>query len=342
MQSIENTQKTESGFVRIPREIDETFAKAVLIQDRPGEYALLFAGDAWRRIVEEAEKRAAAANLSAAESERAWVHTVNMRGWGDKAEITVLEGFIRDQGLMAELAGYAQKAAASEPSVSGEAPVSDELRTMLQAAGYELAYSDYKRPYWELDDEASVDFESEDDVWLDAWKHAQELVIKQRKLLLDDIWYAMPLEARIAVVAESMVKPNEQVEKLKLALLTQMGYTVQEDSDQPGLWVWRNGNEGCDMSLESKSKAVQAAWIAAEEPAEQLTLRAAELAFLDYDFGENQDVVDFDGWEWTKGDSILKRTVFLEDSNKSGETSQRVTFVVEVVRGKVVNMSVNR
>lgn len=44
------------------------------------------------------------------------------------------------------------------------------------------------------------------------------------------------------------------------ALLESFGYVILEDSDQPGLWVWTNGEDGCDSSLNSKEDAIEEAW----------------------------------------------------------------------------------
>lgn len=48
----------------------------------------------------------------------------------------------------------------------------------LQAAGYTLCTSDFKRPYWERGDEASEDFDTEEQAWMDAWRHAKARFVK--------------------------------------------------------------------------------------------------------------------------------------------------------------------
>lgn len=52
--------------------------------------------------------------------------------------------------------------------------------------------------------------------------------------------------------------------------LTDIGYTIQEDSDQPGLWVWMAPTDGCDSSFSSRAEAVRAAWTDASEQAMRL------------------------------------------------------------------------
>lgn len=48
-------------------------------------------------------------------------------------------------------------------------------------------------------------------------------------------------------------------------VLTDAGYTISPDSDQPGLWVWYAPTDGCESSFESQKAAVQAAWTDAVE-----------------------------------------------------------------------------
>lgn len=55
---------------------------------------------------------------------------------------------------------------------------SSDLIPQLKAAGYALCYSDFKRPYWERDSEASEDFDTEAQAWIDAWHHAKSHFVK--------------------------------------------------------------------------------------------------------------------------------------------------------------------
>lgn len=47
------------------------------------------------------------------------------------------------------------------------------------------------------------------------------------------------------------------------ALLESFGYAILEDGDQPGLWIWTNGSDDCDSSLNSKEDAIEDAWSSA-------------------------------------------------------------------------------
>lgn len=59
--------------------------------------------------------------------------------------------------------------------------------------------------------------------------------------------------------------PEHNVLAARVAHLNKLGYEVHPDSDQPSLWVWRHGNEGCDMSLESPDAAYEDAWAHASQ-----------------------------------------------------------------------------
>lgn len=46
----------------------------------------------------------------------------------------------------------------------------------------------------------------------------------------------------------------------KVEVLTNLGYDIDEDSDQPGLWIWTSPSDGCDISYASAQEAADAAW----------------------------------------------------------------------------------
>lgn len=54
---------------------------------------------------------------------------------------------------------------------------------------------------------------------------------------------------------------EHSVETAKALLLEKLGYSFTPDVDQPGLWVWRNGNEGCDSSFSSLDAALDDVWM---------------------------------------------------------------------------------
>jgi hypothetical protein len=67
---------------------------------------------------------------------------------------------------------------------------------------------------------------------------------------------------------------------------------------------------------------------------------AADAAFEAYDFGEDVTVAAHNGWYWTTGDSVMTKDVFLEDNDKPEAPSRHVRFVVNVVAGRVTDISV--
>lgn len=72
----------------------------------------------------------------------------------------------------------ALSASAQRDIVSGylqTAGWSPDIIPQLKAAGYSLSYSEvYKRPFWECEYQASEDFDTEEQAWMDAWRHAKE------------------------------------------------------------------------------------------------------------------------------------------------------------------------
>lgn len=46
----------------------------------------------------------------------------------------------------------------------------------------------------------------------------------------------------------------------KVEVLTNLGYDIDEDGDQPGLWIWTSPSDGCDISYASAQEAADAAW----------------------------------------------------------------------------------
>ncbi len=46
-----------------------------------------------------------------------------------------------------------------------------------------------------------------------------------------------------------------EIDEQSRELARTVGYEVSEDPDQPGMFVWRNGNEGCDQSFPNEGRA---------------------------------------------------------------------------------------
>lgn len=46
----------------------------------------------------------------------------------------------------------------------------------------------------------------------------------------------------------------------KLEVLENLGYDIDGDSDQPGMWIWTAPTNGCEISYASAEEALDAAW----------------------------------------------------------------------------------
>lgn len=137
----------------IPRLPDDAFINAILVDEGPhSESDIALAFDAWQLIVAEAAKRAGTEPVTAeteAAAERAWVNVVNAAQWSDLEEVLHLEGFIRNAGLMGELAKYAQKVAAEEgvsvpPLPPVDTPMSRAREEARQRQLVEDAFMDHE------------------------------------------------------------------------------------------------------------------------------------------------------------------------------------------------------
>ena len=78
-----------------------------------------------------------------------------------------------------------------------------------------------------------------------------------------------------------------------------------------------------------------------EKPMSSPAMRdLADQAFEHYDFGDDVTVADHEGWESCTGDTVLSKTVFLEELNAPEKPSRKVTFRVNVENGAVTDVSV--
>ena len=265
----------------IPPVLDEEFAKAIAVVHTLDRDDWDFANEAWTLLIAEAAKRAGVPPVTP-ESERAaeldWTNVVNRMGWNDRSEVLHLEGFIREKGLMGELAKYAETVATEEQSFGDdEDGPSEAVIAALEAVGYELAQSDFIRPYWTFGDDASTDFETDEDAWADAWENAQN---RTAELSRTDAatWSGLEEGMRISLVVTHLGK-----------------------------------------SLADRNRGL------------------ADEAFEAYDFGEFLTVEASNGWEWTHGDTLATRSVFLKDRRTPDVDTVLHRFIVEMKNGAVVD-----
>lgn len=240
-----------------------------------------------------------------------WNSIVTRQGWNEESQLIHALGFIGDQGLMADFVAYAEKAADEENGFD-EKLDSDDVVEALTAMGYSLATSEFGKPYWELEDEASVDFDDDSAAWADAWEDAQHRVTEKLGMSRT-VWDAMTLEARLAVVRAQASESSEDDEHC-----SECGKALDLDG-----WDGRCGD--CADRAENQS-------------VERTARKVADDAYEGYDFGAA--VVGDSGWETSTGWTTWARTVFLEDTDPAAP-SVRARFTVEIVDGKVENITVS-
>lgn len=255
-------------FVGIPVDIDEEFAKALLVQHYLEEDDFNHAYEAWGFIVEEAKKRGfmlaepeehSAADVSQAHTD--WASIVRKQGWNDEAQLIHTMGFIADRGLMLDFVAYAQKAADEENAT--DAGVSDSELTipaagkghLLEELGYTVKKSDFNGYFWENQEEASEDFSNPAQAWAAAWEHAVTTAI-----LMTGISRELFNLKDLTSQAVFLRKNSFKIHQAHLAILKNCGFSFKEDSDQPGHFVWTFRDEGCDISFDSMEGIVQDAW----------------------------------------------------------------------------------
>jgi hypothetical protein len=265
----------------IPPVLDEDFAKAVAVAHTLDKDDWDFANEAWRLIVAEAAKRAGLPPVTA-ESERAaelaWVNVVNRMGWHDRSEILHLEGFIREKGLMGELAKYVETVGAEEQSFGAEGSddtPSEAVIAELKALGYRIIISDVTRPYWEFGDDASTDFETEAEAWADAWENAQSRTVELSNTDATT-WSGIEEHLRIGLVIKHL--GETEVDRLR---------------------------------------------------------KIADQAFEDFNFGDELEVAESSGWEWSYGNTVATRAVFMKDRRTPDADTERYQFMVEIIDGQV-------
>lgn len=231
----------------IPYDLDEEFAKAVMVQHTVDEDDMTYAFEAWEHIVAEAAKRLGVEPVTH-ESERAaqlaWNNVVNRMGWDDRSEILRLESFIQSKGLMGELAKYAETVAKEEESFGPDTDYgpSEAVIGTLEELGYEVTISDLKRPYWALDEEASTDFETKEDAWRDAWANAQT---RARDHCGIDVarWAAMDEATRLSLVITHLGKAHvDRLRTLADAAFEQHDFGDSLSVEGMSGWEWTDGD----------------------------------------------------------------------------------------------------
>lgn len=141
-----------------------------------------------------------------------WGCFIERQGWNEESQLIHALGFIGDQGLMVDFVGYAEKAAAEESAFESHEDASEEVLAVLKEVGYEVKPSDFKQPYWEFDGEGSVDFDTVDEAWHDAWLDAQARVVSETGISRE-AWNAKPLAERLSWVQKSLSTCEEDTQR---------------------------------------------------------------------------------------------------------------------------------
>jgi hypothetical protein len=68
---------------------------------------------------------------------------------------------------------------------------------------------------------------------------------------------------------KAFARPSDPLEGDPRLFLEDLGYDIDTDSDQPGLWIWTAPSDGCDSSYPSAQEALDGAWNDASEQARQ-------------------------------------------------------------------------
>lgn len=332
----------------IPRVLDEEYAKAVLVQSAVDSDAdWTYASEAWDLIVEEACKRAGATPCtpeSEAIAERAWSDVSNRQAWNKDSEILLLEGFIRDNALMGELAKYAEQQAVLE---SDDAPGSTEpcSRTgslfkfdEAKQAGYTVHGPDTPvTGTWAfcIDGDYTEGFASEAAAWdgacSDLLSPKSAPIIRATVPTETDqlgmLLAARDLEAKYGYEHPFYLREDWQVSvglgDTKLGYWDWVQHTFESNEGADGHCSCGTplAGEGCDGKCSSCADPVSG---------DDKGISIADAIYQGFDFG--QTVGDASGWEWTSGQNVYRRSVFLE--NDDDQATTRITFTVTVTGNK--------
>lgn len=267
----------------LPRLPDDKLIDALLVSYGPhmDEVEVSFAFEQWCLLMDELAKRASVEPItceSESEAERSWTDIVNRLRMDDREEILHLEGFIRQVGLMGELAKYGARVEAEQTGNTSGAqaleatyPVShrtapkvvavsaadnEALIAFLQRIGYEVKESELHRPFWECEgvEVGSDDFETEAEAWDDAYVNALETAAKALNTSVEMLM-AMPDSERLR--AMERFNPNTLAKMLELLQRSKFEFKVGKKKTVQ----WRFVHDVFSSSLApSFERAIAEAW----------------------------------------------------------------------------------
>ncbi|KWU26341.1 hypothetical protein [Burkholderia cenocepacia] len=222
--------------------------------------------------------------------------------------IAAMLGF-RNQHAMRVALKSGDRMSSTEPSA-----LSDEDRARLVQFGYAVKQSDLHRPYWEWGDHASEDFDTDEQAWLAAWKHA------------DEHGYLNVLPERAGWVAFVARLESQWVTEHPWYTRDQWRTDVGNHDTSSGYWEY--------VASGIESHGGEAAHNRAGEPLEYLADQLYEEFDFQAVFGDTVSAASRNGWEYTHGEGSAQCVVFLEDSTKPDEPTRKVRFIVSLLNGQ--------
>lgn len=132
------------------------------------------------------------------DAEQRWEQVCNRQGWNEESQIVHLEGFLREKGLFAEFAAYAEQA--------GEEENGDRRVDVLEGVGYSFKEDSDQPGMWVWiapTDGCDVSFSTKEEAVESAWSDAvrQAMSILQ---MTDLDWSHMTAERQMDLVESSL------------------------------------------------------------------------------------------------------------------------------------------
>lgn len=89
-----------------------------------------------------------------------------------------------------------------------------------------------------------------------GWSDASQVIHLEGFLRQEGLFERFAAYAAIAAAEEN----GEILADPRLEPLESLGYDIQEDSDQPGMWLWMAPSDASESSVESAAAALEGAW----------------------------------------------------------------------------------
>jgi hypothetical protein len=210
---------------------------------------------------------------------------------------------------------------------------------ILKTLGYSVALSDFKLPYWEHGDDASEDFQTEDEAWLAAMADARE-----RRRFADGDPVAVDPQSEMAQVIKDLEARWGNEHDWYTRADWQLD--VSKGDTKLGYWEWvehniesHGGDEAhCDKCGEpamDDGEGYDGMCGNCADAAEDDRMQdIAQQAYEDFDFqaelGEHITAETRDGWVHMSGEGYFECIVYLKDSRKPDAPTSIARFLVDI------------